>query len=261
MGIASYFPRFVLPGAPVSKACEWPEGWKREDVALEQRQPGETPDTQPSEERTGAVEEVAVGKVDEKARPREVPAAETVSDVSVESRADVVRTFPADEIRFQLACIRVNDALAIINAMPHLGPQQLSGQHRSLLENLLRAAGIECAEMRVEDKPFRWPLMEGEHVEKSRTAAAAALTAYLEQKLADWQFTHLLVMGEHLITHVFSNDDSEEKKSEEKKGERAPTLDEQRWKTGYTRSLDEILNRPVLKREVWKDIRTLLLRT
>ena len=73
--------------------------------------------------------------------------------------------------------------------------------------------------------------------------------AYLQQKLADWQFGNLLVMGEQTITEMFATEHDDEQV--------VVNIEEQDWQTYYTRSLDELLQRPVLKKELWQVIRKL----
>lgn len=151
---------------------------------------------------------------------------------------------PREDIRLQLLCIRVNPALAILNVMPHLGPQQLGPQHRALLQNMLRTCGIAPGEMQEDDKPFRWPLVQGGHMDNGRVAAATAVTAFLQQKHADWGFSRLLVLGETTISELF--------KPADRDAEPGPDLDKQPWQSLYARSLDEYLQQPALKRDLWQ---------
>lgn len=230
MGITSYFPRLRLPGAPEPVQCEWPAEW----------QPARTAGTGEAD----AVVQVSPVPAEEKGKATGVqteiePEIEPEKEIEIEKVSTTAGT--AEAIRFQCLCIRVNRDLAILNAMPYMGAGHLIDRHWALLVNLLRAAGIPHGDMQAEEKPFRWPLLQGDHVDSSRPAAAVALVAYLQQKLADWQFSRLLVMGELAIAPVFTLED----------GEEGVTLDSQAWETAYTRSLDEILQRPALKKEVW----------
>ena len=134
--------------------------------------------------------------------------------------------------------------------MPHMGPGRLSAGHRALLFNLLAACGVDGADIQVEDKAFCWPMVTGLHVDNSRRAAAAALTAYLQQKRADWGFSNLLVLGEEVVKRLYTPDESD--------AAGGPSLDSGNWRPVYTRSLDEMLQRPALKKEAWVQLRTLL---
>ena len=86
-------------------------------------------------------------------------------------------------------------------------------------------------------------------MDNSKNAAVSALMAYLQQKLADWQFCNLLVMGEQTITEMFAAENDDE--------QALVNIEDQDWQTYYTRSLDELLQRPVLKKELWQVIRKL----
>lgn len=242
LGIDSYFPRLKLPGAPDSVQCDWPESWqitrkvKTSDQAevanmappvMAPEAPVEKPVSQPASTR--------------RARPEGLPS-DTIEKIKSEDAAQT-RKVLVDECRLQFVCIRVNASLAILNTMPHLGPKQLPTQHRRLLINMLLASGIAHEELYIEEKPFHWPMVQGGGMDNSRHAAAIALSAYLQQKYADWQFSTLLVMGESTISALFSAADSEENQ--------VPPLDTHNWSLAYSRSLDECWQSPVLKKELW----------
>jgi len=242
MGIDSYFPRLLLPGAPPPRRCEWPQAWKQqalpqpeavpEPVTGRQAVPGEEPVVPPVAELAPSPRVVAPTSPVPEAPPAE-PADTGTAGKTVE------------EARFQTVFIRINDDLCAINLMPYVGQRQLAGVHRALLGNMLSAAGINPESMQVDDAPFRWPLTEGVRMDSSKQAARAALTAYLEQKCAGRPFTQLLVMGELALSAMADEDAGQ------------AFLQGQPWLTVFTRSLDEILNRPQLKQEVWLRLRTL----
>lgn len=235
LGIESYFPRKQLPGAPKSAAIEWAE----ESPSMEVEQPVQpepvtVPESVPTKPESSA---------ETKSPAPVLPASD--SSKQIEAGEDKRET-PAAECRLKLACIQVNSELAVINAMPHLGPEQLSAAHRHLLFNALKAAGIRTDDLAMEEKPFHWPMMHGQSSDNSRTAAAGALTAYLHQKFTDWQFKQLLVMGEHAIRHVYESEDG---------AEAAQSLEGHGWEPIYTRSLEEFLKNPATKRELWAVMR------
>ena len=273
MGIASYFPRLKLPGAPDSVQVQWPQSWQ---LATLTAQPDsnagkmlEEPEIKqaPNNGTTTSAPPVRPAHVLTTGKKLEPSATETepTGNTGVKPRQE--------EYRLQLACIRVNESLAILNAMPHIGPRALPVRHLNLLQNLLKVSGISHENLLVEEKPFHWPMVQGQQMDNSKYAAASALMAYLEQKLTDWQFSTLLVMGEQTITEVFAAEkeeegEGEEEKEEEEEGEQGkdtregekPTvidIDSQAWQTLYTRSLDELLQRPALKKELWKVFRKL----
>lgn len=313
LGIVSYFPRFILPAAPKPEPCEWSEAWKLQRLADTQaisQQIGQIPaQTTSAEASTQASTQASTGSsatvivqtgqlACEPASPPPEPRLEPESSrPRVSSRHSPERELPQtdvqatkatnkrksslEEIRLQLLCIRVNDNLAILNAMPHFGPGQLSRQHMALLQNMLSANSINPQSLLVDEKPFHWPMVQGEFVDNSKSAAATALVAFLQQKKVDWQFKSLLVMGEQVVTRLFTaseedNADVEDggtksakvstsagKSARESAADSAdspahsstpaimPTMESQAWETFYARSLDEILQTPVLKKELW----------
>jgi hypothetical protein len=236
LGIESYFPRMQLPGAPESSL-----------VILED--PAETI------QETAPVSESVPAKLILKAAPLSGEPATPISakeeHVDTPAPATGVKHRAREEIRLQLLCIRAGSNLAILNALPHLGPGQLSARHKTLLTSLLAALGIPAEDMEVESKPFTWPMVTGLHVDNSARAAAIALLAYLQQKQSDWSFGRLLVMGENALQPVFITSE------EDKDSSAGPSLDHGKWKFALTRSLDELLQHPELKKESWMRIRTL----
>lgn len=278
LGIDSYFPRFKLPSAPEPVACQWPESWLEvKAVSSESSASSESSESSASSEIVEAINDAEKAalqsletpkdkageslKVSQKVRTDSAPPVNRASAITAEiesAESATVKTEQGksskakqDEVRLQLLCIRVSEDLAIINAMPHFGPKQLTNQHLKLLQNFIRACGFTLECFQVEEKPFHWPMVQGEYVDNSKAAAASALTAYLQQKMVDWQFRNLLVMGEQVVVNVYTADEELEA------GENTPSLDKQDWQTFYTRSLDEILQSPTLKKEAWSVFREL----
>jgi hypothetical protein len=238
LGIESYFPRVQLPCAPESALV----GLVDPSAVMAEPAHPESPQDEPS-----------ARPVPEKPAPaiRPAPAArqETAPTTPAETQKPVRQR---EEIRLKLLCIRAGNDLAVINAMPHAGQGLLSPRHSALLVNLLKAAGIAVENLQSEDKPFNWPMVTGLHVDNSKRAAATALSAYLQQKLADWQCNKLLVMGEEVVGRLFGQDNPGEDDAAS-----VPSLENGKWQLVYTRSLDELLQRPTLKKETWMQIRKL----
>jgi hypothetical protein len=256
LGITSYYPRLKLPGAPESVLVPWPQSWQR--ISQEVTQQGsndgndekglESPSVKQAPSRPTIHEISTPASTVRSASDNATGKEGDTSDIETEHTSSPGVNKPHEEYRLQLVCIRVNETLAILNAMPHLGPRQLPARHLNLLQNLLKVAGISHENLLVEEKPFHWPMVQGQQVDNSKNAAASALMAYLQQKLADWQFGNLLVMGEQTITEMFAPEHDEQA---------VVNIEEQDWQTYYTRSLDELLQRPVLKKELWQVIRKL----
>ncbi len=281
LGIVSYFPRFILPAAPHPQACEWPESWTQAQPAQKDAIPDYPDEGQSAASETARVinQDVQVSSPPAppspqvRLKPDSTPPA-TSAQVETSTTPSSKRKVAVEDVRLQLLCIRVNDNLAVLNAMPHFGPGQLSRQHLALLHNMLQASGMDTQDLLIDEKPFHWPMVQGEYVDNSKSAAATALIAFLQQKLVDWQFKNLLVMGEQVVTGLFVAPD--EANSDGDNGDKqnlGPSLDpdmsasdptkdsghavsrpkfeSQAWQTFYTRSLDEILQTPFLKKEIW----------
>ena len=267
MGIDSYYPRLKLPGAPESSQVEWPESWQQELNAGKALEESKVPQAPSSAARTDISTPVPATPNPISLNPVTRPSStfterkkRDVSDAGTEYASSPGAKAQPAEYRLQLLCIRVNESLAILNVMPHIGPQFLPAMHLNLLQNLLKVSGIPHESLLVEEKPFHWPMVQGQQMDNSKYAAASALIAYLQQKMSDWQFSKLLVMGEQTITEVFAAEEleiQEEQKKQDEKGQVVIDIESQDWQTYYTRSLDETLQRPVLKKELWQTIRKL----
>ena len=272
LGIDSYFPRVHLPGAPESTACEWPRSWlealpagddKEEGAGVNALQPDSTEHL--AHRSTAEAVTPASPSVSNSQNPGQKPVTpaakpETAKKTGVTTEAEdpsllttVGPRAEREEIRLQLLCVRINPDLAVLNVMPHLGPQHLAQAHRNLLAGMLRSMSISHEHMQVDDKPFRWPMVQGGHVDNSRAAAAIALKAFLEQKHADWQFKSLLVMGETAVQSLFQTDAEDAGESSSNRS----TLETGQWQTIYCRSLDEYLQYSQFKKELWSLLRKL----
>jgi hypothetical protein len=278
MGIDSYYPRLKLPSAPESSQVEWPESWQQELNAGKAPEESKVSQAPSSAAKTDISTPIPATPnpvspnprtPNPITRPSSTFAAGTKredSDVDAEHVSNPGTKAQPEEYRLQLVCIRVNESLAILNVMPHIGPKSLPVRHLKLLQNLLKVSGIPHESLLVEEKPFHWPMVQGQQIDNSKYAAASALIAYLQQKMSDWQFSKLLVMGEQTITEVFAAEEleiqeiqevQEDQKTQDEKDRAVIDIESQDWQTYYTRSLDETLQRPVLKKELWQTIRKL----
>lgn len=212
LGIQTYVPRFILPGAsPAPGRARAQEDPRPQQPAVAREAVPEAP-----------AAERAVAK----------PAAPTLAK--------------GEDVRFQLAFIRVNERICALNQMPYAGVQQQpGGAQRKLFANLCRALGLDAASIGFDQQPFRWPFSESAHIDKSLAAARASLQAYLGEKQRENGFRVLLVMGEQLAAYI--GDQRAE----------GPDPVEGDWRLFYTRSLDELLKMPALKAEAWQRLRPL----
>ena len=250
MGIQSYFPRFILAGAKESNPlC-------LDDEILESctsTEPAVTPSVVTSElslVRPEPALELKVEKLKKVEKIETLPLKNTVERNSDEAADN-------KEIRFQFAFIRISDKLCILNQIPYVGiKQQLSTGHKNLLLNILRAFQLNTENPGFDAMTFRWPLVEGEHVDKSEGAARSALNSYLEQQMAEKDSRLLLIMGSLAARYTLP----EEAQGELESGT-FHQLNNQVWKVAKTRSLDEILSMPQVKKEVWQQLLSLNLHT
>lgn len=258
IGIESYFPRRKLPGAPVSKTCQWPASWRVPAPKAAEEQPApESPAVIPASRREQPAP-TASRQATAQAKPGIIDAIAPDNTPAPQAPEKPARN--REDFRLQLLCARVNDHLALLIALPHLGSGQLSAQQRNLLQNMLRFSAITSDQLLIEAEPFHWPMVQGGQVDNSSTAAASALLAYLEQKYTDWQFDALLVLGEQAVQPLFfsgkqGDDGSDSNNAEYATRKPTPQVSSpKQWRTFYTRSLDEALHSPVLKKELWAAI-------
>jgi len=257
LGIDCYLPRVQLPGAPDSSlytvyTVVTEQVTQVSAPATAPAQADAAQDHRPAPPAPSTRAERVAAKVTEKPAQPELPQAREKTQEKAQEKlpkkapeqaaADTSRV--REEIKLQLVCIRGGGDLAILAAMPHLGPTQLSPRHQALLANLLRGCRLAPGDLAIEEKPFRWPMVTGLHVDNSKRAAAMALKAYLHQKMSDWETRKLLVLGEAVVRRLFESDAETPE----------PPLPPD-WQIAWTRSLDELLQRPVLKKDAWQQIR------
>ena len=210
MGIQSYFPRYVLPAAKESDQCEWPKGLKQEKLL----------------------------KVELKQTVNKAPLTASIKTQEVveapshtEKIASKESTSGAEEVRFQLVMIQVNDDVLVLVLLPYMHTSNaLNAIQKQLFINIFNSIYQESVVLNLEIKPFRWPFSEALHIEKDGAAAKASLGAYLEQLKGKFSFKRFILMGEKIAPFIETGDNFE---------------------LAVCRSLDEMLKMPKLKREVW----------
>jgi hypothetical protein len=239
MGIQSYFPRYILPAAKESEQFEWlytetseaglkaePTGQGAQGLQGEQRKTvkPEIPDFKPSLKSTSPADSAQTAE-----KAAETKTLET--DKSVSSRAE------AEEVRFQLAIIQVNDEILVLALLPYMhASNSLNATQKQLFHNIFNALYAKPVTLNLDIKPFRWPFSEAPHIEKDASAAKASLSAYLQQLQNRMSFNRLLVMGEKIENFLDF---------------------EKAYEITICRSLDEMLKMPQLKREVWQQLNKL----
>ena len=286
MGIQSYFPRLVLPGAAPSKVCEWPEKERSGSATAppSAREIGAQPEPAADSGLEAPAHEGNPARVD---RQADAPAARDEQSDSVpftrapspaagaaaeaefadaqqdkRGRVTVHRPDPVssqrEAVRFQLAFVRAGVDICIVNELPLQGPGQLFDSHRKLLSNLVKALRQDSPQLEFEAEPFRWPFVEGDYMDNSAVAASHALRAYLHQKMGQ-PIRLLLVLGERIAPFV-----SQHLEQDNRTGLASQTVEARGAlynRCLVTCSLDEMLQVPERKRQAWQDLRQLLRQT
>ena len=231
MGIQSYFPRYVLPAALLSEQCAWPESviqHAKQSELSELKQATEKFEGQSTQEYQRELQSLVSDSV--KVLATEVPIPN--SDIS---------EIEANEIRFQLAFIPLNETLLALILLPYVRAiNTLSQVHKQLFKNICNALSLAPVNFDVGIKPFCWPFSEAVHMDKSEKSAKTALGAYLSQLRNEYKYKSLLLMGDKITPLVKVGSDCE---------------------IIACRSLDEMLKMPQLKGEVWQQLKQVSLIT
>jgi hypothetical protein len=237
MGITSYFPRYLLPGALPSRIIELdtPSAADEEKVTLT-AEIGESLDirrnvavhTEAKRDRKLQVTEPAV------ARPSLTQPGHATKETPQEEN-------PGDAANLHLLLIPVDANLCILNQLPVLAKSQLPERQQKLLDNILLFLGVRAA---VYDsvRTFRWPL-PGISAIGTGNAGKSSLMHFLEQFSQEHPFSNLLVMGEQGADWLTEAGQL-----------RADTSPQVPWQMLHTYSLDQILTAPSIKREVWQHL-------
>ncbi len=233
IGIDSYFPKVVLPGAKASEQYEW------QDEELAASFEGNQQSLDQSTLSSDKVEQAKISAdfplkqtnnkpLNDKALRSNIDEAPRASESEAKPEET---TEAASEVRFQLVFAQINQDLLVAAVLPHFqSGGAFKPQQKQLLKNLCRAFGFETDAINYEIKAFRWPLIEAAHMDKSKDAAKSSLKAYLSQLAVEFQYRTLLLMSENIASLVHVDSDCQ---------------------LIVCRSLDEMLKMPKLKREVW----------
>lgn len=234
LGITSYFPRYILPGALPSKVVE-PEVFE-----INEHEPALLPD------ESVAVRQNAAREPEQK-RDWKLPETEPITaPISASPPARIRKetlqeAAVGDAANLHLLLIPVDANLCILNQMPLLAKSQLPDKQQRLLDNILSVIGVRAAaydSLRV----FRWPL-PGISDSSAADAGKNSLMLFLEQFSQEHPFSNLLVMGEQGFEWLTEAGEL-----------RADTSPQMPWQMLHTYSLDQILTLPSIKREVWQHL-------
>lgn len=245
LGVNSYFPRFVLPGALPSQPCELPAPESMAPAAAREATPPapDIPASQPASKpsvseagKAGTLRRVLLEEDAAPTRPAAVPGPSAASESRGESPAAGVAP------RFRMLLLRTERGLAVCNQVPLQGPEALQAQEQRLLQNILAWLGTGLGAGR--PRAFLWPpLGLGADGADAEALAARSLFGFLEQAQQEQGFTRLLLMGSTAPDLLQRWQDAE--------GRALP------WQAFRSHSLGEMLAQPLLKRETWQSLQAL----
>ncbi len=267
MGIQSYFPRVVLPGAKPSSQYDFDEVDNQNNLAADGREPlskATDPGQPAAPAESSVLDEIRAGvsagkgpsrkaadKVTAKADREEVatlsgpPAEEGIAANSLDSQNPVGEDA---ELRFSLNYFRITPTLALINEVPHQHSSAQDAQTMALMQAILLALSIDVqvADLRAEN--FSWPLSDDHGAEsKSPQLAAKALSGFVQMRQHRDQFGDLLVFAGR-AEELMLGDDSSRRDFRSACGNFNITV---------SKSLQSMLVHPALKKDVWKDLQPL----
>jgi len=241
IGIASYYPRFVLDGALPSEACEWPYSDMLEEsetpTVVTVKSDARLAQAEPTEVRaaTLSADKVAIST---RTANMSMPALSVAKSENFSAETEV-----STALNFQLVLIPVDATLCVLNQIPTLSRLQMQEKQSKLLDNILHWLGKPAADHSI-SRSFNWPL-PGLASVNTLAAAQDSLQHFLQQSLVEKPFRNLLVMGAQATAcfrpeSVDSSTDSHAV---------APA-----WQVLFTHSLDEMLAMPSLKHDVWQHL-------
>jgi len=150
-----------------------------------------------------------------------------------------------EELRFCLQFYPVNEQVAVINEIPYLDNGKSNGSIQSLLLAILKALEVTLDKLE-EPQMFRWPLAADDNASAERLPEALlTLEGFMHKRLESSSYSYLLVFAgqsaellqsDNTISSIFGDQSAE---------------------IIVTQSLHTLLRVPVLKKQVWEDLRSL----
>jgi hypothetical protein len=139
----------------------------------------------------------------------------------------------------------VNEQVSVVNEIPYLDNGKANGSIQALLLAILKALKIDL-ELLPEPQVFRWPLAADDEANVERLPEAMlALEGFMHKRLESFSGSHLLVLAgqcKELLQGEKGN---------------SKVFGDTQAKIVITHSLHAMLRIPVLKKQVWEDIRSL----
>lgn len=244
LGLEDYAPRWLLPGAPASVACGLPEFPADEFYSEPEYQaepaseaaPQLNPAANPESAGKGAssIAELMRDMIEPAASSKSQPAKAESTPTASESSAPTIKPFTLSIWRSALPVL-ILDARQPKSAMPT----------ERLLRDLLAGMGLQEPASLAEEV-LSWPLVENAAVKLTAEDARAELNTWLETELGRRPVRQLIFMGSEAARYFLSQEAAEEA---------------QLWQllklSGFepsallVPSLIELLQQPLLKRDLW----------
>ena len=254
MGVESYLPRLLLPGARPSVLCELPD-WASVSV----QSAGQAPAGEPVAAAPAAP--VSQGATAPAGRSGAADIQQLLDGADVPKRAQrvasgvaVTQQRAAAEVpHFSLSLVRAGRVLLVDDGLSgEVDPRA----YLQLVHNLLFALGVAARELSLD--VFSWPLTRVRgHVDQSQTAAREALTAYLAKQLELCGGSYLLLMGETAGSYVLNDATLGDAPGDGRRGNVLLPHPQLPARCLLTASAARALNDAMLKPLIWRDIQPL----
>lgn len=147
-----------------------------------------------------------------------------------------------DAFRFRLRYFKINDSLAVLDEQPFDREDISAGVSVELLRNILTAVNVDWAMCDFDFETVQWPLETNlVNDETPRSAALQMLDGFLAQRQSVDKFQHLLVFASSFEGWIEADAAKASKP----------------YKMTVCSSLSAMLAYPLLKREVWQQLKPL----
>ena len=150
-----------------------------------------------------------------------------------------------EELRFSLQFFPVNEQVAVINEIPYLDNGKSNESIQTLLLAILKALEVSLDNLE-EPQMFRWPLAANDDASAERLPEALlTLEGFMHKRLESSSYSYLLVFAGQFAELLQSDNTSNSIFG----GKSAEII--------TTQSLHTLLRVPILKKQVWEDLRSL----
>lgn len=239
MGIQTYFPRTRLAGAKASPPYPLAEAITPSRGLLANAEPG----FQRGVNKTPADVE------------REAPRQQTDHGIIEQSKLESGEEAgneeePQAELKFELCYYKIDEALAVIDEIPHqcLGKSDIHAIH--LLRAILLAVGVDANHCEFIPETFSWPLAaQLDMNNKPARAARKALLGFIRKRHEIDQFKNLLIFAGQIDELLTAKEGGQEQRDYQ--------WPDCNYYVTTTTSLQSMLAYPLLKREVWQHLQPL----